>query len=62
MYKKEKSGKTFTYKVFRRTKKHARTQGKGNGEKGSKDEEKEIEVTFPEDYHAENLKGQKATL
>ncbi len=25
-----------------------------------KDEEKEIEVTFPEDYHAENLKGAKA--
>ncbi len=24
-----------------------------------KEEEKEIEVTFPEDYHAENLKGQK---
>ena len=25
-------------------------------------EEKEIEVTFPEDYHAENLKGAKATF
>jgi trigger factor len=25
----------------------------------SKDDEKEIEVTFPEEYHAENLKGQK---
>lgn len=27
-----------------------------------KESEKEIEVTFPEDYHAENLKGQKATF
>ena len=27
-----------------------------------KELEKEIEVTFPEDYHAENLKGQKATF
>ena len=27
-----------------------------------KETEKEIEVTFPEDYHAENLKGQKATF
>lgn len=26
------------------------------------EEEKEIEVTFPEDYHAENLKGKKATF
>lgn len=26
------------------------------------DEEKEIEVTFPEDYHAENLKGAKVTF
>ena len=27
-----------------------------------KESEKEIEVNFPEDYHAENLKGQKATF
>lgn len=27
-----------------------------------KESEKEIEVTFPADYHAENLKGQKATF
>ena len=27
-----------------------------------KDEEKEIEVTFPEDYHSEDLKGAKATF
>ena len=27
-----------------------------------KESEKEIKVTFPEDYHAENLKGQKATF
>lgn len=26
------------------------------------DEEKEIEVTFPDDYHAENLKGEKVTF
>ena len=28
----------------------------------TKGEEKDIEVTFPEDYHAENLKGQAATF
>ena len=28
----------------------------------NKDEEKEIEVTFPEDYHSEDLKGAKATF
>lgn len=28
----------------------------------AKDEEKEIEVTFPEDYHSEDLKGAKATF
>lgn len=28
----------------------------------SADEEREIEVTFPADYHAENLKGKKATF
>ena len=28
----------------------------------SADEEKEIEVSFPKDYHADNLKGQKATF
>ena len=26
------------------------------------EEEREIEVTFPEDYHAEELKGEKATF
>ncbi len=26
------------------------------------DEEKDVEVSFPKDYHAENLKGQKATF
>ena len=28
----------------------------------NKDDEKEIEVTFPEDYHSEDLKGAKATF
>ncbi|TLS53493.1 trigger factor [Paenibacillus antri] len=28
----------------------------------AKGEEKEVQVTFPEDYHAENLKGQAATF
>lgn len=28
----------------------------------AKGDEKDVEVTFPEDYHAENLKGQKATF
>ena len=28
----------------------------------SKDEEREIEVKFPEEYHSEDLKGQPATF